>query len=225
MPRIFKKNLHLCFFKINCLPTHFSPPFTLEDDNYPHNNFTNNKNNINNKAEIIMKSYNSIYDDLYTTPTTFTTTSSSSTSTSTDDNYETDPAAFPTVSQRFFVSSPGSSNSILDYSTSASSSTDDDVVRKKRNGGGVPVKKYSSDPYTDFRRSMLEMIRARESELYHQGGRIRYEDSNDWEFFQELILSYLSLNPKKTHKLIIRAFSDVLVSLALDHHQCLASAC
>ena len=35
----------------------------------------------------------------------------------------------------------------------------------------------------------------------------------DWEYLHELLLCYLALNPKGTHKFIIGAFADLLVSL------------
>ncbi|KAL9240836.1 hypothetical protein vseg_015012 [Gypsophila vaccaria] len=199
MPRIFKKKLHLCSFKINCLPTYFSPSLTLEnDDDHNHHDYDNilitNKNNNINKASIIINSYNSVYDDLY--PTTLATTTTMTTTTSSS------------------VSS-SSSSSTSDAMSTEDSSTDE--TDNKLIGCGVPVRKYSSDPYDDFRRSMLEMIEARESEICHRvGDGILNDDVNDWDFFQELLVSYLALNPKTTHEYIIRAFSDVVVSLVLD---------
>lgn len=35
----------------------------------------------------------------------------------------------------------------------------------------------------------------------------------NWEYLHELLLCYLTLNPKSTHKFIIGAFADLLVSL------------
>ncbi|MBA0616352.1 hypothetical protein Godav_016407 [Gossypium davidsonii] len=69
--------------------------------------------------------------------------------------------------------------------------------------GGVAVKKYSPDPYRDFRFSMQEMIEAR-----------NLTDVNkDWDFLHELLICYLTLNPKNTHKFIVSAFADIIVCL------------
>lgn len=39
------------------------------------------------------------------------------------------------------------------------------------------------------------------------------KNKSNWEFLHELLLCYLALNPKSTHKFIIGAFADLLVSL------------
>ncbi|KAG2260307.1 hypothetical protein Bca52824_079601 [Brassica carinata] len=44
-------------------------------------------------------------------------------------------------------------------------------------------------------------------------------DVRRYEFLHELLLSYLSLNAADTHKFIIRAFADILVSLLSDGHR------
>lgn len=69
--------------------------------------------------------------------------------------------------------------------------------------GGVAVQTYSPDPYSDFRRSMEEMVEAQELT----------DVKSNWEFLHELLLCYLNLNPKHTHKYIVGAFSDLVVSL------------
>ncbi|KAG6490637.1 transcription repressor OFP13-like [Zingiber officinale] len=58
----------------------------------------------------------------------------------------------------------------------------------------------SEDPYGDFRRSMEEMVSA------HGLGR-------DWEQLEELLVWYLRLNTKETHRLIVGAFVDLLVAI------------
>ncbi|KAK9671955.1 hypothetical protein RND81_12G066100 [Saponaria officinalis] len=209
MSSMFKRNLHLCFFKIKCLPTSLSPPLTLDDDEDDHNYHLHTINN----------DFSTPSSTTFTTTTATTSFSSlSTTATMSTDDHNCHPPDFSTVfaSQRFFVSSPGCSNSILDSCTTASPTKDVDT---KIVGGGVPVKKDSPDPYSDFRRSMLEMIEARESDKHRTGG-VRDNDKDDnngdlreWEFLQELLLCYLNLNPKHTHKFIIGAFSDVLVSM------------
>lgn len=67
----------------------------------------------------------------------------------------------------------------------------------------VAVPTYSPDPYLDFRRSMQEMVEARDL----------VDVKANWDYLHELLLCYLALNPKSTHKFIIRAFADLLVSL------------
>ncbi|XP_010525196.2 PREDICTED: LOW QUALITY PROTEIN: transcription repressor OFP11 [Tarenaya hassleriana] len=75
--------------------------------------------------------------------------------------------------------------------------------------GGVAVMKHveSPDPYRDFRRSMREMVEARNSPTTLR------DVAGDREFLHELLFCYLSLNPKHTHKFIVSAFADTLASL------------
>ncbi|PQQ02484.1 transcription repressor OFP12 [Prunus yedoensis var. nudiflora] len=40
-----------------------------------------------------------------------------------------------------------------------------------------------------------------------------WKKKSNWQFLHELLLCYLALNPKSTHKFIIGAFADLLVSL------------
>ncbi|KAB5545010.1 hypothetical protein DKX38_013122 [Salix brachista] len=97
------------------------------------------------------------------------------------------------ASHRFFFSSPGRSNSIIESLPEPQTPV----------SGGVAVKKYSPDPYTDFKHSMQEMIEARE---------LRDVRAN-WDYLHELLSCYLELNPKHTHKFIISAFADIVVCL------------
>ena len=55
----------------------------------------------------------------------------------------------------------------------------------------------------DFRRSMQEMVEARDM----------LDVTADWDYLHELLLCYLSINPKNAHKFILGAFADLLVSL------------
>ncbi|XP_078431260.1 uncharacterized protein LOC144703054 [Wolffia australiana] len=68
--------------------------------------------------------------------------------------------------------------------------------------GGVAVMTFSQDPYADFRRSLQEMVDA-----HHAGS-----DPVDWDFMEELLISYLELNDRAVHKHILLAFTDVAVS-------------
>lgn len=71
--------------------------------------------------------------------------------------------------------------------------------------GSVAVPTYSPDPYADFRRSMQEMVEARPE--------LMKDVKSNWEALHELLLCYLALNPKSTHKFILGAFSDLLVTI------------
>ncbi|KMT10176.1 hypothetical protein BVRB_5g119370 [Beta vulgaris subsp. vulgaris] len=112
------------------------------------------------------------------------------------------------ASRRFFISSPGRSNSIVDSLSLSSSSTLLSPLEEStpaEAAGGVAVQTYSPDPYVDFRRSMQEMVDSRDL------GSLEVKEA--WEYLQELLLSYLGLNPKNTHKYIVGAFTDLVVSL------------
>ena len=63
----------------------------------------------------------------------------------------------------------------------------------------IAVLKYSPNPYWDFRISMQEMVEA--------------HNLTDWPCLQEMLLCYLRLNKKKTHKLILGAFADLVISI------------
>ncbi|KAG5005114.1 hypothetical protein AAZX31_10G235100 [Glycine max] len=106
------------------------------------------------------------------------------------------------ASQRFFFSSPGTSNSIVE-----SPDTRTFVVPT---GGGVGVPKYSLNPYVDFLRSMQEMIRSRQV----------LDITKDSEYLHELLLCYLALNPTHTHKHILRAFTDLVLELLSSTTPC-----
>ncbi|OIT21940.1 PREDICTED: transcription repressor OFP12-like [Nicotiana attenuata] len=134
---------------------------------------------------------------------------------------------FSTVfaSQRFFFSSPGNSNSITDSSfmsssiPSTSSSLQAEVdsefeltspaFKAEHQGsetlldGCTAIPTYSPNPYLDFRRSMQEIV-----ESFNLS-----DTSANWDTLHELLMCYLALNPKSTHKYIVCAFADLLVSL------------
>ncbi|KAG6597444.1 Transcription repressor OFP12, partial [Cucurbita argyrosperma subsp. sororia] len=92
------------------------------------------------------------------------------------------------ASHRFFLSSPGCSNSIFD-------SSPDHAVK---------VRKVSTDPFVDFRGSMQEMIEARNQPV---------DVRRDWEYLLDLLICYLQINSLDTHKFITTAFSDLLIYL------------
>ncbi|XP_061973387.1 transcription repressor OFP16-like [Populus nigra] len=208
------RNLNLCFTKIRRpLPPHDhqSPTTLLTPDDHSHT--------------FLIKNYNSLYDP--TIDSASTTTSSSSSSSSEPD--------FATVyaSQRFFFSSPGRSNSIIESTPSIVTSSDSSdnpgmtslttnpsndksllvdrcnnithpqLLKSPTVKDSVAVPTYSPDPYMDFRRSMQEMVEARDL----------VDVNANWEYLHELLSCYLDLNPKSSHKFIVGAFADLLVSL------------
>lgn len=190
-----KRNFNLCFSRIKCLPTSFSHPLTLDDEQQQEEEYET-------QQEYIIKRFKTLYN-VDVSPSTTTAGPNS------DDytiDFEPDLSSAVT-SQRFFVSSPGPTNSILDSA----------LV-----GGGiaVAVRKYSPNPYLDFRVSMEEMLRARRDDRNptpenKHGSSIKMINSyTDWEYLHELLLCYLSLNSKHTHKFIISAFTDILVDLS-----------
>ncbi|KDP21442.1 hypothetical protein JCGZ_21913 [Jatropha curcas] len=213
------RNLHLCFTKIKRPLDSQSPstPLSSHDHSDP----------------LIIKSYNSLYDDTLDS-SAFKSPSSSSFSSASAAAVSSSEPDFATVyaSQRFFFSSPGSSNSIIESTPSIATPTEssDSLVSSAADAplsdssntmnqsncsssleswnsstvkDSVAVPTYSPDPYLDFRRSMQEMVEAR-----------RLEDVKaNWDYLHELLLCYLALNPKNTHKFIVRAFADLLVSL------------
>ncbi|KAI8522921.1 hypothetical protein RHMOL_Rhmol13G0034300 [Rhododendron molle] len=179
-----------------------SPSFPPEDLSRPLPNPTTTATTAN-----LVKNFNSLYDDLTFDSTPLSKSLSSSSPSSPSSAAPDLAAAF--ASQRFFFSSPGRSNSIVESSSSfsSSSSSSSSLTTSVRSdsivGGGVAVPTYSQDPFEDFRRSMQEMVEAR-----------RLVDvSADWNHLHELLTCYLSLNPKSAHKFIVRAFSDLLVSM------------
>ncbi|KAF2314857.1 hypothetical protein GH714_036946 [Hevea brasiliensis] len=206
------RNLHLCFTKIRRPPEPQSPSNLLSPHDHSH--------------PLIVKNYNSLFD-YYTFDSASKSPTHSSSSSSEPD--------FATVfaSQRFFFSSPGRSNSIIESTPSIDTRTEssDSLVGLKSNDteplldtgtanndqsdgrssfeswnsaatvkDSVAVPTYSPDPYLDFRRSMQEMVEARDM----------VDVKANWDNLHELLLCYLALNPKSTHKFIVRAFADLI---------------
>ncbi|XP_073013472.1 uncharacterized protein [Typha latifolia] len=69
----------------------------------------------------------------------------------------------------------------------------------KKGEEGVAVVKESSDPYHDFRDSMLQMIV--EMEIYA------------WDDLRDLLRRFLALNSPYHHHLILRAFAEIWAGL------------
>ncbi|KAJ4891448.1 Transcription repressor OFP16 [Raphanus sativus] len=229
------KSLHLCFpsnltkcYSSPCLP----PSAAAGEDDDP-----------SRPSIVLINNFNLLYHnndhknhpavDLPSSSTATTTFSSSATSSYESESHDISPelsAAF--ASRRFFFSSPGRSNAITDSpetrSRDLSDNSDTATINptKKKSydttvnttrllTGGSAVKQhvYSPDPLTDFRRSMQEMIDAA-----IDAGDLSHPDDG-YDYLNELLLSYLALNPTDMHKFIIRAFSDTMVSLLSEERR------
>ncbi|XP_027363783.1 transcription repressor OFP12-like [Abrus precatorius] len=214
-------NLNLCCSN-STPPESESPPMSpigIATSSSHHNIHRNTKFPT---PSIMIKNFNSLYDPTLTSYHSFSSSFFSSATTTTfepEPESEPEPADFATAfaSQRFFFASPGRSNSLIEYTDTQhlppSSSLREDGEKKNENkkkekkvlfNGSVAVPTYSPDPYVDFRRSMQEMVEARPELM---------DVKSNWNILHELLLCYLALNPKSTHKFIIGAFADLLVSL------------
>ncbi|EAZ25656.1 hypothetical protein OsJ_09487 [Oryza sativa Japonica Group] len=100
------------------------------------------------------------------------------------------------ASRRFFLSSPGMSNSIV-YSSAHGAAVGVGAA-------GVAVPTYSPDPHADFLRSMEEMVAALRLDARRRGDRAR---------LHELLLCYLALNDRRAHKYVVSAFTDLLLRI------------
>ncbi|KAK7345887.1 hypothetical protein VNO77_16502 [Canavalia gladiata] len=222
-PRHLNLNLNLCCPN-STTPQSESPPLSPIAPSSSHHNIHQNNHSSSPSINMI-KNFNSLYDPTLTSNHSFSSSFFSATTTATtittffESEPEPEPADFATAfaSQRFFFSSPGRSNSLIEYtntqhsSSSSSSKKDEDGEKMNKEKkkkvlftGSVAVPTYSPDPYADFRRSMQEMVEARPELM---------DVKSNWKVLHELLLCYLALNPKNTHKFILGAFADLLVSL------------
>ncbi|KAH7858210.1 hypothetical protein Vadar_021326 [Vaccinium darrowii] len=218
MSNLLWKHIYLCLSKIKCFPTCLPPPPLPSQQQEDHPTTTTPPIKSSDKP---FSNPTTTTSDLSTSSTFF----SSSSDSSSDDTDHLCPPDFAALfaSHRFFFPSPGHSNSIahspylgpdsnanpdpnpnplvagrLSINSEAADPDPDPLV-----AGGVAVDTDSPDPYWDFRRSMQEMVDARQL----------FDVKADWDYLHELLLCYLSLNPKHTHEFIFGAFSDLLVSL------------
>ncbi|KAK8588320.1 hypothetical protein V6N13_087252 [Hibiscus sabdariffa] len=234
MPNPLGKNLNLCFKKIR-LPSVSQPsssqPLTPDDSRR-----LLDPSAATTASSAIFKNYNSLYENTFDYSTSKSLTQSSSLSFDPDPASDSEPD-FATVfaSQRFFFTSPGSSNSIIESTPPSSIATTpessdtilasssihpiDNANESSHDGccdrlsqehslpttveNSVAVPTVSPNPYMDFRRSMQEMVEARDL----------IDVKANCAYLHELLLCYLALNPKSTHKFIIGAFADLLVSM------------
>ncbi|EOA27801.1 hypothetical protein CARUB_v10023954mg [Capsella rubella] len=238
MPKILWKSLHLCFPSnlTKCYSSPCIPPSSADQDG----------SDLPGRPSIVLlNNFNLLYNHnrIVDLPSSSSTTQAATSTSSTTSSYESDispdvSAAF--ASRRFFFSSPGRSNAITDSpetrSRDSSDNNYDDATitstkKKKKNkesydtaattttrlitgGTAVTQNVYSPDPLTDFRLSMQEMIDAA-----IEAGELSRDPEDGYDFLDELLLTYLSLNPTDTHKFVIRAFSDILVSLLSEERR------
>ncbi|GER24841.1 ovate family protein [Striga asiatica] len=186
------RNLHFCFNKIK------SPP--SPDHNLPTHDHSRP---FSQSSSSLIRNFNSLYENFSAAAADHGASSSDS-----DAEYGASAPDFAAAaaSRRFFFSSPGRSNSIVDSSGDSPAPSSPEVDVGGPSGGGIAVPTYSPDPFADFRRSMQEMVEAREVRGVGE----------DWGYLHELLTCYLSLNPKSTHKFIVEAFADLLVNLITE---------
>ncbi|XVE65995.1 hypothetical protein DITRI_Ditri08aG0045800 [Diplodiscus trichospermus] len=195
MSNMLWKNFHLCFTKLKSEhESSILPPSPTKQDD------TTSSTTLD-----LLKKLNSLYDmssSASTSKSLLTPSTNTDFLSSDSDSDAESPPDFATIfaSQRFFFSSPGPSNSIIESPDTRPEA--EFMTETPPLDGGVAVKKYSPDPYKDFRFSMQEMIQAR-----------NLTDEKDWEFLHELLFCYLTLNPQNTHKFIISAFADTVLCL------------
>lgn len=215
MPSTLGKNLHMCFTKAVC-DSSSSPAAPLNNPDHAAHHSRPFIPSSSSSSSIFIRNFNSLYDYDSTSNSKLPSARTHSSSTlSSDPDSESEPD-FATVvaSQRFFFTSPGRSNSIVESTPSVATTTEssDSVSPMNNHQSGsstscvrdsVAVPTDSPDPYVDFRRSMQEMVEARDL----------FDVKANWDCLHELLLCYLALNPKTTHKFIISAFADLLVSL------------
>ncbi|KAK3161164.1 hypothetical protein QOZ80_1BG0073110 [Eleusine coracana subsp. coracana] len=108
-----------------------------------------------------------------------------------------------------FPSSSGASTSLVEETrATADTSSSSDMVAEdikeakpgEESGDSTAIVVFSLDPYTDFRRSMLNMIKMHHSSI---------SQPLDWDFLEELLFYYLQLNDQAVHKHILKAFADL----------------
>ncbi|XP_054804300.1 transcription repressor OFP12-like isoform X2 [Prosopis cineraria] len=193
MRGIVGSKLNLCFSK---MMRPFSPESPPNSTSLNSGSSPDDHPSSSSSSSILVKNFNSLYDHTF-------------------DPYEpeAEPADLATAfaSERFFFSSPGRSNSIIQLPSSPSAPESPHTNKLFTNSVAVPT--YSPDPYMDFRRSMQEMVEARPELM---------DVKSKWEMLQELLLCYLALNPRTTHKFIVGAFADLLVTLTFPPQEAAA---
>ncbi|KAJ0258986.1 Transcription repressor OFP15 [Hirschfeldia incana] len=102
-------------------------------------------------------------------------------------------------SERLIFESKGESNSILEEATTKRVQEEEEAEEEEE--GFMLLSLESNDPYSDFKRSMEEMVEAHS--LHH-----------DWRSLEQLLVQFLKVNAKTSHRYIFAAFVDLLLNLA-----------
>ncbi|KAK6135931.1 hypothetical protein DH2020_030314 [Rehmannia glutinosa] len=171
----------------------------------------------------VFKTVNSVFldtsDGLETPESWFTNSSSAASTFSADElsdnnnsnNNESSESSLEMIirgvrsSERLFFEPGDTSSSIV--------KADEEESEKNIVSGGVgllPFKESvalaleSDDPYSDFKRSMAEMVES--------------HGLKEWDCLEELLGWYLRMNGKNNHGFIVGAFVDLLVGMVDDHH-------
>jgi uncharacterized protein (TIGR01568 family) len=188
-----------CFSRLKRPSPDSVPPPLPISDSAPSTSASSSSNSI------LFKNFNSIYDlhpsDDSETLNPATSHSPSPTATTSDDEVspKDDDLCSAIASRRLLPACPGRSKSIVDSA----------AVSVYGIGSGVAVPTYSPDPYNDFKRSMEEMVEA-----------LGLDKRVHWARLHELLLCYLALNSKQTHKYIRSAFADLLLGLTGSKDEC-----
>ncbi|KAJ4903709.1 Transcription repressor OFP15 [Raphanus sativus] len=103
-------------------------------------------------------------------------------------------------SERLIFESKGESNSILEEATTKQEG------EKADEEGFMLFSLESNDPYSDFKRSMEEMV---EAQTLHR----------DWRSLEKLLFQFLKVNAKTSHRYIFAAFVDLLLNLTLHTNE------
>ncbi|CAH8384307.1 unnamed protein product [Eruca vesicaria subsp. sativa] len=104
-------------------------------------------------------------------------------------------------SERLIFESKGESNSILEEATTKQVQEQEEEAEEEEEEGFMLLSLESNDPYSDFKRSMEEMVDAHA--LHH-----------DWRSLELLLVQFLKVNAKTSHRYIFAAFVDLLFNLA-----------
>ncbi|XP_018437498.2 transcription repressor OFP15-like [Raphanus sativus] len=102
-------------------------------------------------------------------------------------------------SERLIFESKGESNSILEEATTKRVQEEEEEAEEEE--GFLLLSMESNDPYSDFKRSMEEMVEVHS--LHH-----------DWRSLEHLLVQFLKVNAKTSHRYIFAAFVDLLLNLA-----------
>ncbi|KAJ4750351.1 Transcription repressor OFP12 [Rhynchospora pubera] len=185
-----------CFSRQKRPSSDSTPPPLPIPDSTPSTSVSVSVSASSSSNSVPYKNFNSMFDPSDDSETLNPTSPSPTTTTSDEDvSPKDDDLCSAIASRRFFPACPGRSKSIVDSA----------AVSVYGIGSGVAVPTYSPDPYGDFRQSMEEMVEA-----------LGLDKRAHWARLHELLLCYLALNSKQTHKYIISAFADLLLGITSD---------